>query len=171
MNVTFVRNTATTEGGAFYSDNATPTLTNVIFNANHADRGGGMMNRNNSNATLIDVIFISNFARMVAACTTSPAAFCSRALPSVAMRRPVMAPEQLFLRGVEQVIPYTGNRDLVALTNQTVTQGCPENTACNPITRLIFGEQGAYRIETIQEVQTVVEFYRPLVARNGTEGE
>jgi hypothetical protein len=73
-------------------------------------------------------------------------------------------PPNLSLSGEMVCVPYTGLRSMVELTNQLVTQGCPDGAACNAVNRIVFGYDGSYRIETIQEVQTVSDFFLPLVS-------
>ncbi|RIK36751.1 MAG: hypothetical protein DCC55_26355, partial [Chloroflexi bacterium] len=73
------------------------------------------------------------------------------------------APQGLLLRGVTACAPYTGLRSMVELTNGLVTEGCLDQTACNPVRRLFFGYEGDYTIVTVQEVQTVLDLFLPVV--------
>jgi hypothetical protein len=72
-------------------------------------------------------------------------------------------PQNLVVSGALTCVPYTGFRSMVELTNQLVTQGCADGAACHAIKRIIFDHDGSYRIETIQEVQTVRDAFLPLV--------
>lgn len=73
------------------------------------------------------------------------------------------APQGLFLRGVEACVPYTGLKSMIELTNDLVSEACANQTACNPVRRLFFEPNGAYTLETIQEVQKVSELLLPVV--------
>lgn len=80
-----------------------------------------------------------------------------------------LVPPNLTVSGAQACVPYTGFRSMIELTNQLVTQGCADGSACHPITRLVFEPDGSYRITTIQEVQTVSETFLPLVANSCSE--
>ena len=76
------------------------------------------------------------------------------------------APQGLFLRGVTACAPYTGLKSMIGLTNVLVTADCTDQSACNPIRRLVFDNATAYHIDTIQEVQTVHDLFLPLVQQS-----
>jgi CSLREA domain-containing protein len=73
------------------------------------------------------------------------------------------APPNLFLTGDIQCIPYVGFAEMIELTNQLVTAGCPGGAACNAINRIVFDSTGAYRVDRITGVQTVYKLYLPVI--------
>ncbi|MFZ4656017.1 MAG: InlB B-repeat-containing protein, partial [Caldilineaceae bacterium] len=72
-------------------------------------------------------------------------------------------PQNLVASGNAICVPYTGFRSMIELTNQLVTQGCANNTACNRVGRIVFHHDDSYRRETIQQVQPVTDLFLPLV--------